>query len=421
MSTSELSAAFFIAVVAILVVCRAVSWLVKLIGQPPVVGEMVAGVVLGPSVLGLLAPGVEDALFPKDLRPVLYVVGQVGLVTFMFFTGYEFKTERIRSVARPAAFISSGGILVPMLLGIGITWFAFGKVDVFPAHVSLLVSTLFVGVTLSITAFPMLARIIIERDLTNTPFGSISLASGALDDAVAWVLLAGVMSIAAASGGPIALAVGGAAVFSVLLIVVVRWRDPLARLSSRVPADQLVLIVVVALLVAAWYTDTIGLYAVFGAFSLGVVFPRTPEVDGAVKRLTPISAVFLPLFFTYSGLNTDFGLLFHPALMIFAFVCLVAAIVGKFGACWFAARLAGEKPAIALRVGTLMNARGLMQLIAINLGLAAGIVTKSMFSVLVIVALVTTLMATPLLTLWDRLDRRRQRKTAAQAAVGVGS
>jgi Kef-type K+ transport system membrane component KefB len=175
-----------------------------------------------------------------------------------------------------------------------------------------------------------------------------------------------------------------------------------------------VLLVVVMLFLACWYTDVIGLYAVFGAFALGVVFPRSEAVGRAVKTVTPVGALFLPLFFTYSGLNTDFGLLVHPALLLFSLACVLAAVVGKFGACWLAARVAGEPQAVALRVGTLMNARGLMQLIAINVGLAAGIVTKELFSVLVVVALVTTIMATPMLSFWDRRDRRRAPVEAAQ-------
>ncbi|MFI6026720.1 cation:proton antiporter [Amycolatopsis magusensis] len=407
MSNTLLAPAFFLAVVVILLVCRAVGWLLRGLGQPPVVGEMVAGVVLGPSVLGLLAPGVEAALFPEELRPVLYVVGQIGLVVFMFQTGYEFRVERLRRVARPAAMISTAGMLAPLALGAALTWFAHGKVNLFPDGVSLVVSMMFVGVALAITAFPMLARIITERGLTETRFGSVALACGAIDDAVAWVLLAGVLSIAAGSAGPVALTAGGSVVLVLLLVIIVRANDKARSLAARLPAEHLLLALVVVLFLAAWYTDVIGLYAVFGAFSLGVVFPRSAAVDRVVAKIAPVGAVFLPLFFTYSGLNTDFGLLVDPALLLFAVAAIVAAVAGKLGACWGAARLAGEPQDVSLRVGTLMNARGLMQLIAINVGLAAGIVTRELFSVLVLVAIVTTVMATPMLSLWDRLDRRR--------------
>jgi Kef-type K+ transport system membrane component KefB len=407
LSNTQLAPAFFLAVVVILVTCKLVGWVLRSIGQPPVVGEMVAGVVLGPSVLGLVAPGVEAALFPQQLRPVLYVVGQIGLVVFMFQTGYEFRVDRVRRVARSAATISVAGVLAPLLLGVGLSLLAHDLVDVFVPDVSVLVSVLFVGVTLSITAFPMLARIITERGLTDTRFGSLSLAAGALDDGVAWVLLAGVLSIAAGSAGLFALAAGGTVVLVLGLAVLVRLRGRIGAVTERLSPDHLLLLVVAMLFLACWYTDVIGLYAVFGAFALGVVFPRSAAVDKAVATINPINLVFLPLFFTYSGLNTDFGLLVHPAVLLFALACVVAAVHGKFGACWLAARLAGEPQAVALRVGTLMNARGLMQLIAINVGLAAGIVTKELFSVLVVVALVTTIMATPMLGFWDRRDRAR--------------
>ena len=414
LSTTQLAPAFFLAVVVILVTCKLVGWALRSLGQPPVVGEMVAGVVLGPSVLGLVAPAVEAAVFPQQLRPVLYVVGQVGLVVFMFQTGYEFRVDRVRRVARSAATVSLAGVLAPLLLGIGLGLLAANLVDVFVPGVPLLVSVAFVGVTLSITAFPMLARIITERGLTDTRFGSLSLASGALDDAVAWVLLAGVLSIAAGSAGLFAVAAGGAVGLVAVLALLVRGRERVGDLADRLGPNHLLLAVVVMLFLACWYTDVIGLYAVFGAFALGVVFPHTKAVDQAVSTINPINLVFLPLFFTYSGLNTDFGLLVHPALLLFSVACVVVAVIGKFGACWLAARLAGEPQAVALRVGTLMNARGLMQLIAINVGLAAGIVTKELFSVLVVVALVTTVMATPMLNWWDRRDRAR---TPAEPAV----
>ncbi|MEV0276888.1 cation:proton antiporter [Streptomyces sp. NPDC050610] len=417
MSTTELGPAFFLAAVVILVTCRVVARALRALGQPPVVGEMVAGVVLGPSALGLLAPGVEEALFPQELRPVLFVAGQIGLVIFMFQTGYEFRTDRIRAVARPAAAISTAGILAPLALGMGLTFATRDGVDVYPADVPIGVSALFVGVTIAITAFPMLARIITERGLVDTRFGSLSLAGGALDDVVAWVLLAAVLGLAGDGAGPFAIALGGGAGLVAVLAVVARKGGRMTALADRRSDDDLLLITVIVLFVAAWYTDRIGLYAVFGAFSLGVVFPRSAPVDRTVAAVAPISRiVFLPLFFTYSGLNTDFALLADPSLLLFAAACVAVSVLGKLGACWAAARMVGETPGVALRVGTLMNARGLMQLIAINIGLAAGIVTPSMFAVLVVVALVTTVMATPLLSLWDRLDARRAARAPDPAA-----
>ncbi|MEW2516663.1 cation:proton antiporter [Actinacidiphila alni] len=405
MSATALGPAFLIAVVVILLTCRLTTWVLRPFGQPPVVAEMIAGVLLGPSVLGLVAPSWERAVFPADLRPVLYVAGQLGLVLFMFQAGYEFRVERIKPVARPAAVISTAGILAPLVLGTALVWAVRGHVHTAPAGVPMYVAAPFVGVTLAITAFPMLARIITERGLTDTVFGTISLAAGALDDVIAWILLAGVLSLSRGTAGPVVEAVAGAAGLAVVLLVLLRLRGPAIRVADRLPADQLLLVTLLLLCLAAWYTDRIGLYAVFGAFSLGVAYPRAPKIDRTLEAAAPLGNVLLlPLFFTYSGLNTDTGLLTDPTLLLFALGCTLAAVAGKFGACWLAARLAGQSAPVALRVGTLMNARGLMQLIAINVGLAEGVVTRAMFTVLVLVALVTTVMATPLLTLWDRRD-----------------
>ncbi|MFR9728276.1 cation:proton antiporter [Saccharopolyspora sp. MS10] len=418
MSPTELAPAFFLACVVILLACRLAGWLLRGLGQPPVVGEMVAGVVLGPSLLGWLAPDVMRVVFPEELRPVLYVAGQIGLVVFMFQSGYEFRLDRVRRVARPAAVVSAAGVLLPLLFGAALTWMAAGSVEVFPADVPLPVSALFVGVTLAITAFPMLARIITERGLAGTRFGALSLACGALDDAVAWVLLAGVLSIAAGSGGPFVLAIGGTALFVLALAGVLRASARIQALVRRLAPEHLLLAVVAVLFLAAWYTDVIGLYAVFGAFSLGVVLPKSPAVDAAVHALKPVSALFLPLFFTYSGLNTNLALLVEPGLLLFAVAAVAVAIAGKLGACWAAARAVGEPGPVAIRVGALMNARGLMQLIAVNVGLAAGIVTPALFSVLVVIALVTTIMASPLLILFDRWPRTRLPEPADELAAG---
>ncbi|MDN3261576.1 cation:proton antiporter [Streptomyces sp. CSDS2] len=418
MSTTEMGPAFFLAVVVILTACRLVSRLLRPLGQPPVVGEMVAGVALGPSVLGLLSPGLEKAVFPDEIRPVLYVAGQVGLVVFMFLSGYEFRTDRLRSVGRTAVPVSAAGIVVPLLLGTGLAWAAHDAVDLYPDGISPSVGALFVGVTVAITAFPMMARIITERGLTKTRFGAVSLAAGALDDAVAWVLLAGVLSMAGSGAETFLRAVIGTAGLAVFLGIFLRVRPSALERARRLTGEQMLLVTVLLLFLAAWYTDRIGLYAVFGAFSLGVAFPRDPVVTRAVEAVAPVSRiVFLPLFFAYSGLNTDFTLLSDGGLLLFTVVCVAVAIISKFGACWATARLLGEPQAVAVRVGTLMNARGLMQLIAINVGLSAGIASPALFGVLVIVALVTTVMTAPLLALLDHRDRRRRPGEAPMAEV----
>lgn len=403
MTPSELAPRFFIAVVVILLACRLVTWLLGKAAQPPVVSEMVAGVLLGPSLLGLLAPGVQDAIFPRQLYPVLYVVGQVGLVIFMFQAGYAFTAHRVTRLAGTAGAVSLAGVTVPLLFGVLLVTVTDGSVPIRAEGTSLGVSAAFVGVALAITAFPMLARIITERGLAGTRHGSLALASGAIDDLGAWMLLAAVLAFSSGQARPALITVGGAVVFGLLLWLVGRRVVTLLMTTDRLGDQARVLGISVLLFLVAWFTDEIGLYAVFGAFAVGVVMPRTGHSERIVRTLTPVAAaLFLPLFFTYSGLHTEFGLLGQASVLLFAAACVLLAVAGKFGACWAAARLRGEPNGVALRVGTLMNARGLMQLIALNIGLEAGIVNTSLFTVLVLVALVTTLMTTPVLAWIER-------------------
>jgi Kef-type K+ transport system membrane component KefB len=409
MSVTAAAPTFFLALVAILLAVRLVSWVGVKLGQPPVVGEMVAGVLLGPSLLGLLSPAAENFIFPTAGRPMLYVAGQIGLVLFMFGAGYEFSTARMRKSARTVGAISLAGNLLPVALGVAITFLGASWAHIVVPGVSLTTSAAFVGVALAITAFPMMARMISERGISDTRFGSLALACGAADDALAWLLLAVVLSMASGSSGPALLAAGGAIVFALILIF--GGRQLLGRTirdSGRSTDDWRLLITIVVVFLAAWFTDKIGLYAVFGGFCVGVVFPRNKAADRVLATIGPLARiVFLPLFFTYSGLNTHFALLANPGLLGFAVLAIAVAIIGKFGACWAAARAVGESGPTATRVGILINARGLMQLIAINVGLQAGIVTNELFSVLVLVALVTTIMTAPWLTWYERRAQRK--------------
>jgi len=419
LTPTELAPRFFIAVAVILLFCKGVAWLLGRVGQPAVVSEMLAGVLLGPSLLGLLLPGVKAALFPAQLLPVLYVVGQVGLVLFMFQAGYAFTAHRVSGFAGTAGLVSLAGVTTPLVLGVLLVVTTAGIVPIQAKGTSLGVSAAFVGVALAITAFPMLARIITERGHAGTRHGTLSLASGAIDDLVAWIMLAVVLAFASGKVGPAVVTAAGAVLFALALWFGGR-RAAAALMTSDRLGDQARLLGTVALLfLTAWYTDEIGLYAVFGAFAVGAVMPRTERTDKVVETLTPIAAtVFLPLFFTYSGLRTEFGLLGDPRVLLFAVACVTLAIVGKFGACWAAARVRGEPQGVALRVGALMNARGLMQLIALNVGLEAGIVNSSLFTVLVLVALVTTLMTTPLLSWIERREARAVGVVPPQVLAG---
>ncbi|MFI1994098.1 cation:proton antiporter [Actinoplanes sp. NPDC020271] len=422
MTPTELAPRFFIAVAVIILFCRLVTWLLAKVGQPPVVSEMLAGVLLGPSLLGLLFPQVQAALFPAPLLPVLYVVGQIGLVLFMFQTGYAFKSHKVTKLAGTAGAVSLAGVTVPLALG---ALLVLATADVVPIRVdgvSIGVTAAFVGVALAITAFPMLARIITERNIAGTRHGSLALASGAVDDCVAWIMLAVVLAFGSGEAGPAFVTAGGTIVFGLVLwLVAPRVTGPLIH-TDRLDERARMLGVVALLFLVAFYTDEIGLYAVFGAFALGVVMPRHERTDRIMERVGPVaSAVFLPLFFTFSGLRTEFGLFGDPRVLSFGGACVALAIAGKFGACWATARLRGEPQPVALRVGILMNARGLMQLIALNVGLEAGIVNSSLFTVLVLVALVTTLMTTPLLSWVEHREARRAPVPEAPAPVLAGN
>jgi Kef-type K+ transport system membrane component KefB len=403
MSATALSPRFFIAVVAILLFCRLVAWAIGRVGQPPVVGEMIAGVLLGPSLLGEIAPSLETELFPAALKPVLYVAGQIGLVAFMFQAGYEFRSHLNRAIARTALAVSSAGIVAPLVLGTLLAFAARGRVEIFVRGVPDGATEAFVGVALAITAFPMLARIITERGLSGTRYGSLALASGALDDVVAWCLLAAVLAAATGRAKPILVALGGAVAFALLVFYGARRLLDRTLRPGVLSEETRTLVVVAVLFAAAWWTDEIGLYSVFGAFCIGMAMPRGTIAERTVVTVSTNSRiVFLPMFFVYSGLNTRFALLADRPLLVFSLLAIVAAVLGKFAAVWIAARLSGEPNPTSARLGALMNARGLMQLIALNIGLQEGIVNGELFTALVLVALVTTLMAVPVLSLLDR-------------------
>lgn len=420
MDIAATTARFFLAAVVILLTCRLVVMAARKIGQPPVVGEMIAGVLLGPSLLGLVLPGVQDALFPDAIRPMLYVVSHIGLVAFMFEVGHQFASHKVHGLGRPASATSLAGVTAPLLLGVVLILVTQGHVDVLKDGVPVGVSALFVGVALAITAFPMLARIISERNLTGTRHGSLSLAAGALDDGVAWILLALTIGLATGDPSKIIVTAGGSVLFVGVLWFV--GRPTLAWMLNRpaITTEHLMLATAVVLFAAAWWTDLIGLYSVFGGFCVGFVFPRGERAERVVTSISSVTkVVFLPLFFAYSGLNTSFGLLFSVPLILLTLGAVAVAVIGKYTACWAAARLTGEDKFVATRVGVLMNARGLMQLIALNVGLQVGIVTQALFSVLVLVAIVTTMMTAPWLSWLDRRDERRQAKRAmSEAAAG---
>lgn len=408
MSTAQLSITFFLQMFFILFTCRTVGWLGrKFLKQPQVVGEMIAGVVLGPSLFGYFLPELQAQLFPPENKGVLYVGAQLGVGLYMFLVGLGFNTSHFRQNAPSAMAVSISGMTVPFLVAIAITPWLMTIPGLFSESATRFNATLFMGAAIAITAFPMLARIIHERGLSHTQLGTLSLSAGAIDDAAAWCVLAVVLASFGAGSGMVITAIGGGILFATFMILFgSRLLAPLEKLAAREEAEgkplspTLLSIVLMLFMLSAWIADFIGLHAVFDDFLLGAVMPRGVLSREVKAKLEPFAVVLLlPMFFTYSGLNTQLTMVNNIELLAIALVILAGSILAKFGACWAAARLCGEDNRTALGIGALMNARGLMELIIINIGLQAGVIGPALFSMLVLMAILTTLMASPLFEL----------------------
>jgi Kef-type K+ transport system membrane component KefB len=407
MNNLELAVLFFLQLAVILLACRVVGMLAARIGQPQVVAEMITGVLLGPSLFGAIAPQWQQAIFPwdatqtlRDTQAYLFPISQLGLALYMFVVGMEFRSDIIRTHWRSSLAVSLAGMLAPFALGAALAWVLHERTQLFPAHTPLVEAVLFLGASLCITAFPMLARIIHYKGLAGTKMGTVALGAGAIDDAAAWCLLAVVL--ASIDGNPehAALSIGSGLGYVLAVLIVVRpilavIEPKLTRGKTLSETGFVLCLALMAL--GAWFTDRIGLHAVFGAFVMGVAVPRPVMARDLVSRMEPLAvALFLPLFFTYSGLNTKITLLLLPAMLLLAAVVLAAGVIGKGVACAVAAWTTGLSSREAAGVGTLMNARGLMELIIINIGLARGIISDELFATLVVMAIATTLVASPL-------------------------
>ncbi len=408
MSVAKLSIAFFLQMFVILAACRVAGWLgKKYLKQPQVVCEMIAGVVLGPSLLGLFLPDLQKAIFPAETKGILYVGAQFGVGLYMFLVGLGFRTDHFRHNIAKAAAVSISGMVAPFILAlIGTPWL-MSVSGLFAPTATRFDATLFMGAAMAITAFPMLARIIHERGLSHTALGTLSLSAGAIDDAAAWCVLAIVLASFGAGHSVAVTAIAGGVVFAGVLIGFgPKLLAPLGRMAERElavgrPFDPTLLAITLMLfMLCAFTADAIGLHAVFGGFLLGTVMPRGAFADQLKRLLEPFTVVLLlPMFFTYSGLNTQLTMVNSASLLLIAAGILTASILAKFGACWAAARLSGQDNRTALGIGALMNSRGLMELIIINIGLQAGVIGPALFSMLVLMAIVTTLMASPLFEL----------------------
>jgi Kef-type K+ transport system membrane component KefB len=318
----------------------------------------------------------------------------------MFLIGVEFNTALIRTRIRSATLVSVAGIITPFILGGLLILLFLQNAPLFAPEVTVWQAMLFTGAAMSITAFPMLARIIYERGLSGSSLGTLVLAAGSLDDAAAWSLMAIVLASFSGSAMIAISAIGGGLLYGLIVLFglrrLLRPLETAAQQQQHLSGSSLSLILIL-LMLAAWFTDFVGIYAVFGAFILGVAMPRGIVSRDLRHLLEPLTTYFLvPLFFIYSGLNTHLNLLVSPGLWGIVVLVVITAVVGKGLACWAAARLSGENNREAMAVGVLMNARGMMELILLNIGLEKGLITETFFTIMVIMAIVTTLITSPL-------------------------
>lgn len=408
-------------IIVILFTVRIFSFLFRYIGQPGVMGEILAGIVLGPSLLGYVFPDFFVALFPPESMGNLKLLSETGLVLFMFVIGLEVDFSVIKDKLHETLVISHAGIVVPFFLGV------LAAIGVYQEYGSqqadFLPFALFIGISMSITAFPVLARIVQERNMTKTSVGMLSIASAANDDVTAWCLLA--IVIALAKAGSFVSALYTIALTVVYIVLMFKVMRPFLRklgeayVNSEVINKAFVGFIFLLLVVSSVATEIIGIHALFGAFMAGVIMPANIGFRKVMmEKVEDVSLVFfLPLFFAFSGLHTEIGLINSWELWGVCLLFVVVAIVGKLGGCTLAARIVGESWKNSLIVGTLMNTRGLMQLVALNIGLEMGILSSQMFVVLLIMSLLTTFMTTPLLSLVERIFAKQVDKTSHNEKV----
>jgi Kef-type K+ transport system membrane component KefB len=390
-----------LAMTVIMVTARGMGILFAKLNQPAVIGEVVGGILLGPSLLGRVSPAAQALLIPAEAAPFLGVISQLGVILYMFLVGLELDLDLLRSKAASTVAIAVAGIVIPFALGAALAWPLHDTLA--PAGVSFTSFALFLGVSMSITAFPVLARILDDRGLQRTPIGVMALTCAAIADVMAWCMLAFVVSVSEATPRGAVLTVTLTALYIALMLTVGRRLAGavIARLdASRDIGQQTVAVVLVAVLLSAVATEFIGVHAIFGAFLLGAILPH----QSAVARHVPeriedvVRILFLPAFFAFTGLRTEIGLVETADDWLMCAVIIAIATAGKFGGTALAARLTGIAWRDSAALGILMNTRGLVELIVLNIGLDLGVITPRLFTMLVIMALVTTIMTSPILS-----------------------
>ncbi|HSK64254.1 MAG TPA: cation:proton antiporter [Pyrinomonadaceae bacterium] len=390
-------------IVVILAVAGVFSKLFRRIGQPPVMGEMIAGIVLGPSVFGFFFPEAMAFLFPSTSLETLRILSQIGVILFMFIVGMELNVRHVKEKGSAAVMISHASIIVPFILGAGLSLFLYPGLA--PSGTSFSAFALFIGVAMSITAFPVLARILEDRGLTQTHLGSIAITCAAVDDVTAWCILALVIALVQASGITVSLVtLVFTLLFAAAMICVVR--PQLRRMvkqatGSHVHTRRLIAGVLAFVLISALVTETIGIHALFGAFVAGVVMPPSADFRTFLRdKLDAFSAAaLLPLFFVFTGLRTQITLLNDWQSWALCGVIILVAIAGKLGGSMLMSRWTGMSWSQSFSIGVLMNTRGLVELVVLNIGYDLGILSDRIFAMMVLMALVTTFMTGPLLSL----------------------
>lgn len=398
-------------VIIIVTFARFLGYLFSLISQPNVIGEIIAGIILGPSLLGLIFPGAYHFLFPANSLNYLKILSQLGLILFMFIVGMELDIATLKTKVRKSIYISQAGIIFPYLLGMILAYFLYDKFA--PPSTSLLSFALFMGISMSITAFPVLARIIHERGLTKKPLGIIAITSAAADDIVAWCLLAVVIAIAKA--GNISSAILTIILSAVYIAIMFYIIQPILKRIGNIFVSKenlnksVVAFVFILLLLSAFLTEAIGIHALFGAFIAGVIMPQNTHFKKVfIEKIEDISmVVFLPLFFALSGLRTQIGLLDTWNLWFICILVIFTALLGKFGGVTLASRAVGFSWQNSLSLGTLMNTRGLMELIVLGIGYELGVLSPEIFTMFVIMALATTFAAGPALDIFNYFFKKK--------------
>ncbi len=410
-------------IIVILITCRIFSWLFTKIGQPSVIGEIIAGIVLGPSILGYFFPDYLAFLFPPESLNNIELLSQFGLILFMFAIGMELDLKEIKATLKETILISHSSTIVPFAFGMILAYFIYDSYA--DPGTPFLSFSLFIGIAMSITAFPVLARIIQEKGMTKTHLGTLSLASAANGDITAWCLLAVVISIAQA-GNMISASFN--ILFSLLYILfmflVVR---PFLRMigniyhNHEVIAKGMVALIFLLLIISVYFTEILGLHALFGAFITGIVMPSNLKFRKIMTEKVEDTALslFLPLFFVSTGLRTQIGLLDSPDLWLMCGLFTIVAIAGKFGGAYFSARVLGETQKNSLYIGALMNTRGLMELIVLTIGYEMGILPPTVFVMLVLMTLVTTFMTAPSISLISFIFKRYEKKKEGQKKTAL--